>query len=213
MMGSSRGIALVLGILALVFSGAAQAQENLDAGKTPAQLFASDCAICHKSTRGLARGGGMFDLESFLREHYTASRESAAKIAGYLRQVDRGPPPSSHRRTAHPGRREPSKAATKKSGKPGEAKTEEKKSGAPKASEKKPEEAKPAEKKPAEAKPAEPKPAETKPEEKKPARTKATDAKLPKAKAMEAEARAAKPKPSTKPSAKPDKPKEAKPAQ
>jgi len=35
---SSRGIALVFGILALVLPGAVLAQENLDAGKTPAQL-------------------------------------------------------------------------------------------------------------------------------------------------------------------------------
>ena len=223
MMGSSRGIALVLGLLALVFTGAAQAQENLDAGKTPAQLFASDCAICHKTTRGLARSGGMFGLESFLREHYTASRESAAKIAGYLRQVDHGPKPSDRRRAAHPQHHEPK--AAKQSGKPSETKTDqkkteqkktgEKKSGVPKASEKKPEEAKPAEQKPAEAKP----------DEKKPAQIKATDSKPSKPKAMEAEARAAKPKPSgkpdakpgakpsAKPSAKPDKPKTEKPAQ
>ena len=44
----SRGIRLAVGVLALVFAGAAGAQENLDQGKSGAQLYASDCAICHK---------------------------------------------------------------------------------------------------------------------------------------------------------------------
>ncbi len=80
--------------MALVIACAATAQENLDSGKTPAELYASDCAICHKSPRGLARSGGIKEVRSFLREHYTASREAAAAIAGYLQAVDRGLPPA-----------------------------------------------------------------------------------------------------------------------
>ena len=45
--------ALVAGVLALCFASSAGAQENLDQGKTGAQLYASDCAICHKSPQGL----------------------------------------------------------------------------------------------------------------------------------------------------------------
>ena len=64
-----------------ILAGPASAQENIDAGKTPAQLYSQDCAICHKSPSGMARAGGLFGLENFLREHYTASRETAAAIA------------------------------------------------------------------------------------------------------------------------------------
>jgi len=36
------GFLLILGV-------PLRAQENLDFGKSPAQLYASDCAVCHKS--------------------------------------------------------------------------------------------------------------------------------------------------------------------
>jgi hypothetical protein len=112
-------VALAAAILALVFVGSAGAQENLDSGKTPAQLFASDCAICHKTPSGLSKGGnalgGLRGLQGFLREHYTASREAAAAVAAYVQAADRGPP-----------RREPKHAAKpkepKEKAKPGEAK-------------------------------------------------------------------------------------------
>ena len=60
--------------------------ENFSAGKPPAQLFASDCtgAGCHKGPQGLGKGQFPGALASFLREHYTNSRESAAALAGYL---------------------------------------------------------------------------------------------------------------------------------
>ena len=73
MTGSRHAIALMIGILALLLGGAAQAQEDLSAGKTPAQLFQLDCAICHKPPQGLAKAGGLFGLDSFLAQHYTAS--------------------------------------------------------------------------------------------------------------------------------------------
>ena len=91
-------LATAIGTLGLV-SGVG-AQENLDRGKTPAQLFASDCSICHKSPQGLARAGGLFGLDSFLRTHYTASRESAGAIANYLKSIDTGPAGRATRRTA-----------------------------------------------------------------------------------------------------------------
>lgn len=161
---SSRGIRLAAGILAIGWGSAAWAQDNLDRGKSGAQLYASDCAICHKSVQGLSRAGGLFGLESFLRQHYTASRESAAVIAGYLKDVDRGPPPAAARgrtpkRTAKGGER----------GKPGAAKPAQVKAAEPK-----PSESKPAEKS-SDAKPSEPKPSEPKPVEAKPAEPKANE--------------------------------------
>jgi hypothetical protein len=141
------GFLLILGV-------PLRAQENLDSGKSPAQLFASDCVVCHKSPQGLAaKGGGMLGLESFLRQHYTASRESAAAIAKYLQAAGSGPA-AAGRTGKGKGKKGDDKAkATEKkpdAAKPGEAKPGEAKSG----------EGKPAEPKAAEPKTSEPKPAE-----------------------------------------------------
>ncbi len=64
---------------------AASRGENFSA-KPAAQLFASDCtgAGCHKGPQGLAKDRGAGSLASFLREHYTNSRESASALAAYL---------------------------------------------------------------------------------------------------------------------------------
>jgi len=129
----------VVGAGLLAAAGAASAQENLDAGKSGAQLYQSNCAICHKSAQALDKsGGGLFGLESFLREHYTSSRESAAAISAYLNTVGGGPA------QAHPvrkkaGKKKEAKPETKpdaKDGKPAEAKPEEKKSDEKKPAEK-----------------------------------------------------------------------------
>jgi hypothetical protein len=109
-----RRVILGAAALALFIGGQAAAQEDLDSGKTPAQLYASNCAICHKTPHGLSKAGGAFGLQSFLREHYTASRQAAAAIAAYVDAVDRGPPPPE---------RGPKRAAKpKEAGKPGDAK-------------------------------------------------------------------------------------------
>lgn len=127
----------IIGLVTVVLAGPAAGQESLDKGKTPAQLFASDCSPCHKSPQGLAKSGGLFGLDGFLREHYTASRESAAAIANYLKSMEGGP--------SGPGR------ATKRATK-GDAKPEAKKKPAAK-----PEEGRGVEKKP-DASSEEPKP-------------------------------------------------------
>ncbi len=104
MTGSRHAIALVIGILALLLGGAAQAQDDLSAGKTPEQLFQLDCSICHKSPQGLSKAGGLFGLDGFLAQHYTASGATAAAIAGYLKAVDSGAGSAPHRRGRHPRR-------------------------------------------------------------------------------------------------------------
>jgi mono/diheme cytochrome c family protein len=116
---------------------------NIDAGKNGEQLFKANCSACHKTPVGLSRAGGILGVQSFLREHYTASRESAAAIAAYLIATDAAARPGDRpaRRTARPDAR----PAKKDEGKPSETK--------------------PAEAKPAETKPAEAKPAQVKPEE------------------------------------------------
>jgi hypothetical protein len=84
-----RGIRLGFGFLALAVANSAEAQGNLDQGKTAAQLYASACATCHKSPQSVSKTKWMFRLESFLREHYTSSRESAAILAAYLKGQDK----------------------------------------------------------------------------------------------------------------------------
>lgn len=85
----TRLAAASVGLLALVATAAAQ--DDFERGKTGAQLYASDCAICHKSVQRLnADAGGLFGLRGFLTEHYTASREAAASIAAYVESMQRG---------------------------------------------------------------------------------------------------------------------------
>jgi hypothetical protein len=75
----------VVAALALAMVPAmARAQTNIDQGKPPSEIFANDCAVCHKTTRGLANGKNSLMLSGFLREHYTASREQAAALAAYV---------------------------------------------------------------------------------------------------------------------------------
>jgi hypothetical protein len=201
MMGVRHGLGLAIGVLALCVAGTSGAQENLDQGKSAAQLFASDCAICHKSTQGLSRAGGLLGLQNFLREHYTASRESAAAIARYVAATDKGPAPAKRTRATatkrtpqgeekakaadkagekagdKAGEKKPEKKTEKKpeTGKSGEAKSGEAKSGEAKATTSKPSASKPSASKPStpsEAKDSEPKASEAQGSKPKPAEAK-----------------------------------------
>ena len=83
---SSRALSLAT-VLLLIGSFApkpALAQENLDAGKTPSQLFAGTCNACHKSPRGLLKTVSPSSLPTFLRQHYTTSPNMAGALASYL---------------------------------------------------------------------------------------------------------------------------------
>ena len=79
--------------------------ENFSA-KPPAQLFASDCtgAGCHKGPQGLSKGQFPGMLASFLREHYTNSRESAAALASYLSGFQSGSAPRDARTPPRPSK-------------------------------------------------------------------------------------------------------------
>jgi mono/diheme cytochrome c family protein len=123
------GIGLLMAVLLLALAAPAGAQENLDSGKSGAQLFASNCALCHKSAQALNKSGGLFGLSGFLREHYTASRESADIIATYVQSFGNAP--------AHSKRTGAAKRTAKTSGPKSEPKSE------PKTSEPKSGEAKP----------------------------------------------------------------------
>lgn len=81
---------LALCCAALLSAAPLRAQENLDQGKSPAQLFNGDCVVCHQSPNGLSKTTDTRAVADFLRQHYTASRETASSLAAFLtQQADR----------------------------------------------------------------------------------------------------------------------------
>src|SRR3981189_1417530 len=73
-------VTLLIGCFAAI---PAQAQ-NLEAGKSPSQIFAGTCTACHKSPRGLLKTVSSGSLPGFLRQHYTTSSEMASLLASFL---------------------------------------------------------------------------------------------------------------------------------
>jgi hypothetical protein len=92
-------IVMSLSGLAL-FDGAAIAQDNLDAGKSPAQIFAATCATCHHRPQEVSRASARF-----LRTHYTTGPAEAAAMARYLASLPSAP-------RAAEKKRQPSESAT-----------------------------------------------------------------------------------------------------
>jgi len=82
--GALRRRAPLLALLAALAPPAAHAQVNIDQDKTPAHIYESDCAVCHKAIRGLANGRSRTALTSYLTEHYTSSDSEAAALAAYV---------------------------------------------------------------------------------------------------------------------------------
>jgi hypothetical protein len=82
----SRALSLATVMLLMGFCAAerAQAQENLEAGKSPSQIFADTCTACHKGSRGLLKTVAPGSLPSFLRQHYTTSPAMAGVLSSYL---------------------------------------------------------------------------------------------------------------------------------
>jgi hypothetical protein len=58
--------------------------QNLEAGKSPSQIFAGTCNACHKSPRGLLKTVQAGSLPGFLRQHYTTSSEMASLLSAFL---------------------------------------------------------------------------------------------------------------------------------
>ncbi|HZO47651.1 MAG TPA: hypothetical protein VFB68_17270 [Xanthobacteraceae bacterium] len=73
----------VAGVLAVLIAGSALPQGNIDAGKSPAQMFSDTCSNCHRRPSELKRGASA----SFLRQHYTPGAQEAAAMASYLAGV------------------------------------------------------------------------------------------------------------------------------
>jgi len=93
MLGRALGSAALA--IAVCFSVFAPAQaQNLEAGKSPAQIFNGACTVCHKSPRGLVKSVPPNALPTFLRQHYTTSSDMAGALSSYLLAngaVDRRP--------------------------------------------------------------------------------------------------------------------------
>jgi hypothetical protein len=79
-------VSAVLGLA--THAGSAQ---DLAAGKTPQQLFNSDCSACHPRPAGLAKGRDARTLGRFLNEHYTTQSAYASAIATYVVAFDAPP--------------------------------------------------------------------------------------------------------------------------
>ncbi len=109
-----------MGAGAVLLAAEAQAQ-NLDAGKSPAQIFNDTCAACHRSPREVRQTS-----PGFLREHYTTGAREAASMAAYLasvgsdsRAIQQRKPPNLNT-GASQADREQSKPGDKPADKPGE---------------------------------------------------------------------------------------------
>src|ERR1700743_60964 len=84
---SSRALSLATVTLLMGWFAAAPARaqtQNLEAGKSPSQIFAGTCTACHKSPRGLLKTVSPGALPGFLREHYTTSSDMASQLASFL---------------------------------------------------------------------------------------------------------------------------------
>src|SRR5215472_11437889 len=84
MLGRALSLATVMLLIGCFAAERASAQENLEAGKSPSQIFAGTCNACHKSPRGLLKTVPPGSLAGFLRQHYTTSPEMAGVLASYL---------------------------------------------------------------------------------------------------------------------------------
>jgi hypothetical protein len=80
----NRGFALTIGLLAALVPAMAQAQTNIDQGKSASQLFGNSCAECHKAPHTLAKGKSAATVAEFLSQHYTTGRDQAAALAVYV---------------------------------------------------------------------------------------------------------------------------------
>jgi hypothetical protein len=84
MLSRALSLATVTLLIGCLTAGAARAVENLDAGKSPSQIFSNTCSACHKSPRGLLKNTPASSLPGFLRQHYTTGTDMASVLSTYL---------------------------------------------------------------------------------------------------------------------------------
>jgi hypothetical protein len=79
---------LILSMI-VVGLGPALSQSNLDAGKSPEQIFSDTCSACHHVPQNLKAASAQF-----LRQHYTTGARQAAAMAAYLERAINEPRPT-----------------------------------------------------------------------------------------------------------------------
>jgi hypothetical protein len=84
MLSRALSLATVTLLIGCLTAGVARAVENLDAGKSPSQIFSNTCSACHKSPRGLLKNTPASSLPGFLRQHYTTGTDMASVLSSYL---------------------------------------------------------------------------------------------------------------------------------
>lgn len=84
MLSRALSLATVTLLIGCLTAGVARAVENLDAGKSPSQIFSNTCSACHKSPRGLLKSVSASSLPGFLRQHYTTGTDMASVLSSYL---------------------------------------------------------------------------------------------------------------------------------
>jgi hypothetical protein len=85
MLSRALSLATVTLLISCFAAVPAQAQaQNLEAGKSPSQIFAGTCSACHKSPRGLLKTVAVGSLPGFLRQHYTTSSDMASLLSAFL---------------------------------------------------------------------------------------------------------------------------------
>src|SRR5829696_7344666 len=84
MLSRALSLATVTLLVGCLTAGVARAVENLDAGKSPSQIFSNTCSACHKSPRGLLKSVSASSLPGFLRQHYTTGTDMASVLSSYL---------------------------------------------------------------------------------------------------------------------------------
>ena len=85
MLSRTLSLATVTLLIAGFLAAPALAQnQNLEAGKSPSQIFAGTCTACHKGPRGLLKTVPPSSLQGYLRQHYTTSPAMASLLAGFL---------------------------------------------------------------------------------------------------------------------------------
>jgi cytochrome c553 len=65
----------------------AHSQSNLDARRSPEEIFSDTCSACHRAPQELKPTN-----PAFLRKHYTTGARQAAVMAAYLEAVVNDPP-------------------------------------------------------------------------------------------------------------------------
>jgi hypothetical protein len=76
----------IAGVLTILVASSALPQGNIDAGKSPAQLFADTCSNCHRRPQDVRRASA-----NFLRQHYTPGSQEASAMASYLAALPADP--------------------------------------------------------------------------------------------------------------------------